>query len=141
MKTVTTLKTLNPEMVKAEVERFWDILRSKRGEALASLYAPECSVFGSTSRRPEPGRLAAARRSREYCGPKTETRVETGLIDIVMLSPTAAAASYNFQLHASKVAHEGREEEHVVDGRCSQVFAIDEQGDLKIFHEHMSVTA
>jgi len=133
------MQTLNPETVRAEISRFWNALKSKHGEELASFYAPECSVFGSTSKRPEPGRLAAARRNREYCGPKTEMKIQTGYVDVVMLGPAAAAASYSFELHASKVAHEGREEEHAIDGRCSQVFAVDDQGELKIFHEHMSV--
>jgi ketosteroid isomerase-like protein len=134
-------KILNPEMVRAEVGRFWSAFLGKHGEELSGFYASESSVFGSLSHRPEPGRLAAARRIREYFGRLCVLRSHTGPIEVIMLGDSAAVASYIFEFHAEMNATVAGKPEHILQGRCTQVFALDTDGQLKIFHEHMSLPA
>lgn len=130
--------TLTPDVVQAEVRRFWAALLDKRISELTEFYAPDSSVFSTTSRRAEPGRLAAARRVREYFAPHILLRQSMGIIDVQMLGETAAVASYNFDFHAERRVQSGMTDEHLIAGRCTQVFAIDLDGELKIFHEHLS---
>ncbi len=136
---MTQLKSLSSELVRAEVARYWNAFIGKHGEELSAFYASESSVFGSLSRRPEPGRLAAARRIREYFGPRCVLRAQCGPIEVVLLGDSAAVASYIFEFHAEQNATAGGEAEHIQHGRCTQVFALDPDGQLKIFHEHMSL--
>lgn len=131
---------LTAEQIKAEVHRFWNSFSNKMSDQLMEFYAPEASVFGSSSTRSEPGRLAAARRQREYFHAKSTIRATPGLIDVVMLGDYAAVANYTFQFHASKVAGSfgAAVEEDIRNGRASQVFAYDPDGKLRIVHEHLS---
>jgi hypothetical protein len=135
--------TLSPDIVKAEVARFWNAFSTKSLAILEDCYAHESSVFGSTSNRPEPGRLAAKRREREYFGQDTSLHSHVGMIDVVMLSDDAAIACYTFQFHATKVAAAGaRSEEHIPLGRATQIFGIDPTDNkIRIFHEHLSMPA
>ena len=127
--------------MKGEVQRFWNTFAAKSAEALAEFYASESSVFGSNGVRPEPGRLAAARRQREYFGAQSTVKAKPGLIDVVLLGDTAAVATYTFEFHATKVAGllATANEEKILNGRATQVFAYDSDGKLRIVHEHLSV--
>ncbi len=136
---MSQLKVLTTEMVRAEVAHFWSAFLGKRGEELSALYASESSVFGSISRRPEPGRLAAARRIREYFGPRCVLRALCGPVEVVLLGDSAGVATYTFEFHAEHSATVAGESEHILHGRCTQVFGFDTDGQFKIFHEHMSL--
>lgn len=131
---------ISVEQVKGEVHRFWNTFSSKDAQGLADFYSPEASVFSSVASRSEPGRLAAARRQREYFHARASLRASVGAIDVVLLGDHAAVASYTFQFHASKVASSITEnvEEDIKNGRASQVFAYDPDGKLRIVHEHLS---
>jgi len=135
------MTNLNPEIVRAEVARFWSAFIGKSAEALEEFYAHESSVFGSTANRAEPGRLAATRRKREYFNPQATLRAQPGIVDVVMIGDQAAVASYNFQFHASKIASSTSKatEERFTNGRATQVFGIDSDGSIRIFHEHFSL--
>ena len=129
------------EHVKAAVRRFWDVFTSKSAEGLADFYAHESSVFGSKGTRSEPGRLAAARRNREYFHSHSVLKAAPGEVEIVLLGESAAVASYTFKFHATKVAGmlDKGSEEDILHGRATQVFALDPSGVLRIVHEHLSV--
>lgn len=129
------------EQVQAEVARFWSVLTSKSLEALEDFYAHESMVFGTANSRPEPGRLAAIRRQREYFHPQTNLRAQTSAVDVFLIGDSAAVATYTFQFHASraKIGVEKSSEEHVLNGRATQVFMIDADGRPRIVHEHLSV--
>lgn len=129
------------EQIQAEVARFWSAFTSKSVEALEDFYAHESTVFGTTSSRPEPGRLSAIRRQREYFHPQTTLRVQTSPVDVFMIGDGAAIASYTFQFHASraKIGVEKSSEEHVIHGRATQVFVLEADGRPRIVHEHLSV--
>jgi ketosteroid isomerase-like protein len=131
---------ISAEQIKAEVQRFWSTFTSKNAEQLMEFYSPEASVFSSVTARPEPGRLAAARRQREYFHGRSSLRASVGMIDVILLGDVAAVASYTFQFHASKVASGLSEQadEEIKAGRATQVFALDPEGKLRIVHEHLS---
>jgi ketosteroid isomerase-like protein len=133
--------TLNPDLVIAEIQRFWTALLEKREAELAEFYSSDSNVFGSMSRRAEPGRLATARRIREYYSPQTMLRCSRGIVDVQMIGDAVAVATYNFDFHAERRVHNGMPDEHIIGGRCTQVFAIDGEGEIKIFHEHVSLAA
>lgn len=131
---------LSPEAVRAEVARFWNAFISKSTEMLEEFYAHESTVFGTASTRSEPGRLAATRRRREYFISQSILRANTGIVDVVMLDDRTAIATYAFQFHASKLSNAARhQEEHIAQGRATQVFAVDTDGKIRIFHEHLSL--
>ena len=131
---------ISADQIKAEVQRFWNTFTNKNAEQLMEFYSPEASVFSSVTSRPEPGRLAAARRQREYFHGKSSLRASVGMIDVVLLGDVAAVASYTFQFHASKVASglTDQADEDITAGRATQVFALDPDGNLRIVHEHLS---
>ena len=131
---------LTAEQVKVEVQRFWNTFVEKNAEQLMEFYGPESSVFSSVTSRSEPGRLAAARRQREYFHKASVLRATPNLVDVVMIGDHAAIASYNFQFHATKVANSFSQstEEDIKQGRATQVFQYDNEGKLRIVHEHLS---
>jgi hypothetical protein len=134
---------LSADIVRAEVTRFWNAFTSKSMDVLEDFYAHQSSVFGSLSNRPEPGRLAAKRREREYFQADSILRYQLGTVDVVLLSDSSAVACYTFQFHATKLSGVGkRVEEHIGNGRATQVFSYD-PGDQKvrIYHEHLSMPA
>lgn len=135
------LQKLTVDQVRGEVQRFWNVFTTKNGPALTEFYGPESSVFSSVSGRSEPGRLAAARRQREYFHTLSQLRATVGMTDIVLLCDGAAAvASYTFQFHATKVGSNisQKSEENITNGRATQVFSYDADGKLRIVHEHLS---
>ncbi len=132
---------LTAELIRAEVTRFWKVFCEKDSVSLAEFYGHESSVFGSSSARSEPGRLAAARRQREFFGAHSTLKATMGPIEVQVLADgSAAVADYTFSFHASKVmtAIGGTTEEHIKQGRATQVFAYDPDGKLRIVHEHLS---
>ncbi len=133
------VEKLTAERVRSEVQRYWNLFSSKSADQLTELYLPEATVFGSDSTRSEPGRLAAARRRREYFQPLTTVTTKLGTIEVHLLGPEYAVASYTFEFHASKVASAtGRTDENIRNGRATQVFQLDPEAGLRIVHEHFS---
>jgi ketosteroid isomerase-like protein len=130
---------ITEQLIRAEVQRYWNAFTGKDAESLMHFYAPEASVFNSSVSRSEPGRLAAARRQREYFHAGAQLRASTSALDVVLLGDTAAVASYNFQFHALKTTLSGTSEEDIQNGRATQVFAYDPDGKLRIVHEHFSL--
>ena len=134
------MSTLTADQVRAEVQRFWNTFTAKAEDTLGEFYAPTSSVFGSDATRTEPGRLAAARRKREYFHAGTSLNVSLGPIDVIPLGDTAAVATYTFKFHANRVQHGlGQSDtEDIQHGRATQVFALEADGRVLIVHEHLS---
>src|SRR3954462_95145 len=129
---------INADQVKAEVQRFWNVFVNKDADQLTDFYAAEATVFSSLSSRPEPGRLAAARRQREYFHARAALRASVAALDVVVLNDTAAVASYTFQFHAMRNAGTASQiEENITNGRATQVFILDLDGKTLIVHEHL----
>lgn len=133
------MATLSPEVIRNEVARFWKAFTDKDVVMLEDFYAHESVGFGSASTRSEPGRLSATRRQREYFGTSAPIRVQISPVDIVILEERAAVASYTFEFHATRTSATGKSEEHIRNGRATQVFGFDPDGQIRIFHEHMSM--
>ena len=134
------MSQLTADQVRAEVQRFWNSFTAKTEEfAQGDFYSPSATVFGSESTRTEPGRLAAARRKREYFDGKTSLNVTLGPIEVIPLGESAAIATYTFRLHANRVQH-GLEQsdEDIQHGRGTQVFMLEPDGKILIVHEHLS---
>src|SRR5919112_4270903 len=136
---MSATEKLTPEQVKLEVVRFWNVFMDKNAEALMDFYSAESTVFSSVSARPEPGRLAAARRHREYFHKNAAIRASVGMMDVVMLGDAAAVASYTFQFHATRMegADKHTIQEDITAGRATQVFILDHDGKVRIVHEHL----
>lgn len=134
---------ITAEQVRSAVRHFWAAFESKSTDALAELYAHEGTVFGSESPRAEPARLATARRQREYFHAHSTVKAAPGEIEVVPIGEHAAVAIYNFKFHANKLSSiMGKAIEETIEaGRATQIFGLDPQGELKIFHEHFSVPA
>ena len=134
---------ITTEQVLSAVRSFWQAFESKSADALAEFYAHEGTVFGSESPRPEPARLATARRQREYFHSHSTVKATPGEIEVIPIGEHAAIAIYNFKFHANKLSSiMGKAlEETIEGGRATQVFGLNPQGELKIFHEHLSVPA
>ncbi len=135
--------SINAERVRAEVARYWGAFTAKSADAVEGFYLPESTVFSSSASRAEPGRLAATRRKREYFGPQSRVRVQTGFIEVQPIGENAAVASYTFQFHATHVAGAlGKTvEENIEHGRATQVYVQQPDGSLCILHEHLSFVA
>lgn len=133
--------TLSPDLIRAEVAQFWNAFSSKDAARLEEFYAHESVGFGSVSTRSEPGRLAATRRKREYFANSGVIRTQVSLIDVVMLSEHAGIACYTFQFHAMRTSSAGNQDEHITNGRATQVFGFDPDGNIRIYHEHFSLPA
>ena len=133
--------SISAEHVRAEVERFWGAFMSKSPEIVESFYLPESTVFSSTASRAEPGRLAVTRRKREYFNPQSHIRVQLGAIEVHPIGDTAAVASYTFEFHATRVSGAlGKSvEEDIQNGRATQVYVEQPDGQLCILHEHLSL--
>ncbi len=131
---------ISAEQVRGEVERFWSAFSSKAAGTIESFYLPESTVFSSVSSRPEPGRLAATRRKREYFHPQSRIRVQLGHVEVHPIGDTAAVAGYTFEFHASNVMGTlGKDiEEDIQNGRATQVFVQQPDGRICILHEHLS---
>lgn len=132
---------LSPQLVRSEVDRFWNAFSNKNVEVLQEFYAHESVGFGSASTRSEPGRLAATRRQREYFGSSTPIKAQVGNVEIILINEHAAVAAYTFEFQATRTLPSGKSEEHVRNGRATHVFAFDADGNLRIFHEHLSLPA
>ncbi len=128
--------------IESEVHRYWRVLMEKTAGEMARFYSYDSLVFNPFSSRPEPGRVSAARKEREYYTPETTFRAEiTSRIEVQLLADHIAVASYNFHRNASNMKQEvlGKSFDKAVrEGRATQVFVLSPEGDLRIVSEHLS---
>ena len=131
---------VNPDDVRSEVTRFWNVFASKSPELLEEFYAPDATVFSTSGNRTELGRLAVARRKREYFNKQTSVRIQLGPIEIHILGETAAVAIYTFRFHGIGIVTgtHPNTEETIENGRATQVLVLDNHGQWRILHEHLS---
>ena len=130
---------LSEEFIRAEVARYWDAFCSKSSERLELFFAPDATIFGTSARKAEPGRLTAVRRKREYFSPRATLLHGLGDITVQVISNEAALASYTFWFEARKVAGplETEKDETITYGRATQLF-MTVDGAIRITHEHLS---
>jgi ketosteroid isomerase-like protein len=132
------MPNISVEQVRTRVRNFWNIWTSKAADKLEGMYFPAATVFSGTAKRTEPARLAVTRRIRQFFGPEVAMQVEVSFVD-VQLVENIAIASYTYHFRGSRKKSDGSTVEmNALYGRVTQVFQLDEQGELRIFHEHFS---
>jgi ketosteroid isomerase-like protein len=132
------MPNITAEQVRTRVRDFWNIWTSKAEGKLEGLYFPTATVFSGTAKRTEPARLAVTRRIRQFFGPEVSMQVEVSLVE-VQLVENVAIASYTYRFRGNRKKSDGSTVEmNALYGRVTQVFRLDEQGELRIFHEHFS---
>jgi ketosteroid isomerase-like protein len=133
------VESISPEQVRAEVRRFWKIYCDKRKDQFAELYSPDATVLEIDARRIEPGLLMVARRVRELFSPLASLHAELRSIDVQILEPGIAVASYGLHFRLIRVSATGKRlESDLPVTRVTHVFQQDQNGKLRIIHEHMS---
>jgi ketosteroid isomerase-like protein len=137
------MPTITPAEVEAAVHNYWSVFASKAREELRRLYADNASVFGSTSKRLEPARLAWVRRDREYMASPARMKVELSNIEVEPIGEDAALAAYNMsfealQKHIVSTTAGQTGHEHIANARVTHLFIRHPDGSLKIMHEHIS---
>ncbi|HEV3317892.1 MAG TPA: hypothetical protein VG488_13020 [Candidatus Angelobacter sp.] len=133
------MERISPEEVRAEVSRFWNVFSSKSKEKFDEMYFPAATVFSSTARHTEPGRLMVARRLRQFFGPAISLRAEIGSIGVQLVGTNVAVATYVYRFRSTKIESDGTQVNRETPfGRATQIFQRDENGVLRIIHEHMS---
>jgi ketosteroid isomerase-like protein len=138
-----TGRPLTRAEVEAFVHKYWSIFAAKQVRAHDSSFTAESFIFSSSSKRVEPGRLVLLRRQREYMSDSTKVTVQVSNIQIETLGPDAAVAAYNIQFDAEKrvvrdAAGTTQGEKHLSNARVTHVVVRDQEGNLKILHEHIS---
>jgi len=130
---------ISPEDVRTAVRRFWTILCGKSKEKFAEMYFSGASVFSSTASRTEPGRLMLARRMRKIFDSSTSLNAELGTIEVQILGDNTAVAAYVYAFHATETGSDGSRTRRTTPfARATHIFQRDEQGALRIIHEHLS---
>jgi len=130
--------------VESAVRTYWSISASKQADRQQDCYAENAVIFTSSSRRAEPGRLVLVRRRREYMMGSGKMRVDVGHIEVEVIGSNAAVAVYTMQFQAQKIQslgifRTGGSEEHLKDARVTHIFVRQNDGSLKIMHEHISI--
>ncbi|HKV05552.1 MAG TPA: hypothetical protein VJO53_10650 [Candidatus Acidoferrales bacterium] len=133
------MSNLSADEVRAEVKKFWDAFSRKAKSRFEEMYLPSATVFAADARRMEPARLMLVRRERELFGPTSLVAAKLGSIDVQVLGPDLAIASYAFHFSMTRTYASGkRYQMEVPMGRATQAFQRDPKGVLRIIHEHMS---
>lgn len=132
--------------VEEAVRRYWNVAASKLTGELQSFYLDTASIFATMSKRLEPARLVTARRNREYMDSATRMSCELGVINVDLLTRDSAVAAYNASWRADQIAKPsargGRlSAENFTHLRVTHVFQRQDDGSLKIIHEHLSVAS
>ena len=134
------IKPITADEVSAEVQRFWDVCCSKSKTEYERFYLPDATVFApDTVGSADSARLMLPLKVRELFAPTSSASAKLGPIEVQILEPGLAVACYG--LHHEVVRTR-------LNGKCvriempwalmSQVFQRDDQGRLRIIHEHLS---
>jgi ketosteroid isomerase-like protein len=136
---VTPMEAVTAQEVRDCVREFWEAFTKQSQNKFQELYSPTAICFAADGRRSEPGRLMWVRREREFFGPRSSVGAKVGLVNVQVLAPALAVASYPFHFSIIRVLPNGnRVEVEVPYGRATQVFRRNEDGRLIIIHEHLS---
>ncbi|HWZ43373.1 MAG TPA: DUF4440 domain-containing protein [Candidatus Saccharimonadales bacterium] len=131
------MKTISADKVKDRVEEFWQIMSGKSRARMEELYSASALVISGRGRSPEPAALAITRRKRSEVA-ASEDRAELDVVEVLVVGDVAIA-SYVYQFHRSRKDDLGGVvQRHTRHGRATQIFQLDEQGVLRIVHEHLS---
>lgn len=130
---------ISAEDVSTQVQRFWNAYCTGAKHNLEKMYFPAAIVFGTFARRSESVQLTLARRLRKSSSSKSSMSAVLGPIDVQVMGDVAIA-SYPYHFHLLKTNSDGsRLDLDQPYSRGTQIFQLDEDGALRILHEHFSV--
>lgn len=134
---------LSKTEIESAVRNFWELFAAKKTEQWQQFYADVALVFGTGSKRPEPARLVVIRRQREYLSSAAKMRIEVRNVDVELLGADCGVAAYLLSLDAERIAKASASgskdhEEHLENARVTHVFCRQEDGSIRIVHEHIS---
>lgn len=133
------MNDISPDEIQAAVKNFWNFFYRKSKTQFWEMYLSSATVFNIDARRMELARLMWVRRERELFSPAASVAAKLGAINVQLLRNDLAVASYPFHLSVTREFAGGkRYHSEVPSGRATQVFQRDENGVLRIVHEHMS---
>jgi ketosteroid isomerase-like protein len=136
------MQSISAEEVRAQVRSFWRAYCNQSQEEFEQFYFPDATVLEFDGRRIEPGRLMVARRLRELFPKMSSVSAELGPVDVQIVEPGIGVACYGYHFHVIRAMPNGkRYESDIPLARATHVFQRDEQGRLRIIHEHMSAGA
>lgn len=136
------LSSITPDQVRAEIQKFWQIMCGKSGEKLDDLYDPSALILTGKARQPEAANVALARRARQISAPGSDSAAELGAVEVQIAEPGVAIASYTYRFHQTRSGDGGKlQKRHTLYGRATQVFQVDKGGSLRIVHEHLSAAS
>ena len=138
----------HPLLTKAEIEAavraYWKALSAKDAVQQQNFYDDHAAIFATDSNKLERARTVLLRRQREYLSAAARTTVQIGEIDVELISATHAVAAYTIRLDAkdltrTSLAGSRLAEEHLENARVTHLFQRQNDGMLRIIHEHISV--
>lgn len=136
------MPSISIEEVRDRVRAFWQAYGRQSKTEFEQFYFPEATVLEFDGRRIEPGRLMVVRRVRELFPKMSAVTAELGVIDVQIIEPDLAVACYGYHYRVVRAMPNGkRYESDVPQARVTHVFKRDDQGQLRIIHEHMSAGA
>jgi ketosteroid isomerase-like protein len=128
--------------VESAVRAYWRALAAKEVVQQQNFYDDQASIFATDSNKLERARLVLLRRQREYLSAATKTTVQVGEMEIEIIGNTHAVAAYTIRLDAKHVtrpsASGSSTEEHLANARVTHIFQRQNDGALRIVHEHIS---
>jgi ketosteroid isomerase-like protein len=133
------MSDLSPEQVRSEIQRFWAILTGVSKDKLEGLYSSDAIVFTGSGKQSDPANLVSVRRARQRAAAAPGSTAELGRVEVQVVTPDVAVATYTYRFHTSTVHEDGSQmQKHTTFGRATQVFQRDGTGALRIVHEHLS---
>ena len=133
------MSKISPELVNSKVQKFWSILTGESKDTFEDLYSPDAIVFTGRAKHSELAKLALKRRVREFNNATSNATVEIGSIGVQIVGSEVAIATYTYKFQSSRQQSDGgRVRRQTLFGRATQVFQLDEAGDPRIVHEHLS---
>jgi len=130
---------VSPDQVRAQIGEFWKIMCGKSTGRLEELYSSAALLLTGKARKPETASMALARRVRQIAAPGAHAEAEVGWVEVDVPAPKLAIASYTYKFHHTRSGEGGGlQQRHTLFGRATQIFQLDENGALRIVHEHLS---
>jgi ketosteroid isomerase-like protein len=137
---MSSTKPISAEEVSAEVRRFWDVCCSKSKIEYERFYLPDATVFApDTVGSADSARLMLPLKIRELFAPTSSASAKLGPVEVQILEPGLAVACYGLHHEGVRTRLTGKRIRFELPwALMTQVFQRDDQGKLRIIHEHLS---
>jgi ketosteroid isomerase-like protein len=143
MVTAGTHSSLTKAEVDSAVRAYWKAVSLKDAVQQQNFYDEHAAIFATDSNRLEPARAVLLRRQREYLNAATKMAVQVGEVEIALVGSRHAIAAYTIRLDAKYILRTSPSgstsaDEHLEHVRITQLFGRQNDGTLRIVHEHVS---